>query len=109
MQPEPSNQEGKCQESPSHDFVLPKVRHKIPMPKTGTWTKSSTTWEEFCQAAHRSIGRNLGGAVVTFCDESIASSERSPHLRQLLGKAPYFVGGDEHHVFHRSGARVPLI
>jgi hypothetical protein len=69
MQPEPSSQEGKCQESPSHDFVLPKFRTPIPAPKTGNWMESYGSWEGFCQAIQRSTGRNLGRGVVTFCDD----------------------------------------
>jgi hypothetical protein len=42
---------------------------KIPAPKTGSWLERYGSWEGFCQAAHRSIGRDLGGGVVTFAKE----------------------------------------
>ena len=45
------------------------LRQKIPAPKTVDWMKSSRSWDEFCRAAHRSMGRNLGGGVLTFSEE----------------------------------------
>jgi hypothetical protein len=38
----------------------------IPAPKTGNWLERYGSWEGFCQAVHRSIGRDLGGGVVSF-------------------------------------------
>lgn len=69
MQPEPSSQESRCQETPSEDFVFPEFPNPIPAPKTGNWMKSYESWEGFCQAIHRSIGRNLGGGVVKFSED----------------------------------------
>lgn len=40
----------------------------IPAPKTGNWLKSHGSWENFCKEIHRSIGRDLGGGVVTFSE-----------------------------------------
>jgi hypothetical protein len=44
----------------------PVFRLKIPAPKTVNWLKSFGSWENFCRAARKSIGRDLGGGVVTF-------------------------------------------
>jgi hypothetical protein len=38
----------------------------IPAPKTSDLGKPLMNWQKFCASAHRSIGRNLGGGVVTF-------------------------------------------
>lgn len=39
-----------------------------PLTLDDSW-KSIANWDDFCKAAHKSIGRDLGGGVVTFSEE----------------------------------------
>jgi hypothetical protein len=39
---------------------------RMPAPKTGDWVKSYGGWKGFTAEIHRSIGRNLGGGVLSF-------------------------------------------
>jgi hypothetical protein len=48
---------------------IPVFRLKIPAPRTGNWLTSYGSWEGFCQAAQKSIGRNLGAGVVKFSEK----------------------------------------
>jgi hypothetical protein len=43
-----------------------KESNLIPMPQTSNWKKEHGSWEGFCEAVHRSIGRKLGSGVITF-------------------------------------------
>ena len=52
---------------------------KIPAPKVSDWKKIYGSWEGFCKAIHKSIGRNLGKGRVQF-------NKQNEHYRQYRKK-----------------------
>jgi hypothetical protein len=39
---------------------------KIPMPKTSSWLTTYGSWCNFKKAIHKSIGRKLGGGIISY-------------------------------------------
>ena len=45
---------------------IPIVQSKIQVPPTKSWEEYSGSWSGFCEAVHRSIGKRIGGGVLTY-------------------------------------------
>ncbi|OJV06365.1 MAG: hypothetical protein BGO12_03515 [Verrucomicrobia bacterium 61-8] len=52
---------------------------RIPAPKTGNWQKSFGGWKGFTAEIHRSIGKNLGGGVLTLSQPSLTPRQKATH------------------------------
>ena len=65
--------------TPETTIHFPSLRNlrKMPAPKPLNWVKLHGTWENFCKAMHRSIGRNLGSGVMTFSENWDAPAKKA--------------------------------